>query len=170
MARTFADALLDAVRLINASGTTYAVSGSVARSLYGSPVMSKDVDILAEDAARIGDCLHPQFRRAAADAFQDASGFLVEVFEARTPVEREMLQRSQERPLGPERVRVLDPTDWAAVKLRYARQVPQERFKHLADVQAVAELEKYDCGRLRRLAADFGAERELQDAGVCPTS
>ena len=146
----------------------YAISGSIAKSLYGLPTISKDVDVLAEHTKPIAEQLHPQFTvLAEEDAYQDVSGFVVELFTARSSTEREMLDRAREHRLGPETVRVLDPTDWAAIKLRYAREVPPERLKHLGDVQAVAQVQAYDCARLRRLVKEFRAEREFTDAGVC---
>lgn len=46
MARTFADALQDALCALNEANVDYALSGGVAMALYGAPRFTKDVDVL----------------------------------------------------------------------------------------------------------------------------
>lgn len=147
MTRTFEDALLDAVQRVKKAETEYAISGGVAKGLYGAPAFTKDLDVLAKGARLLEHTLRPQFSLIAtgpgAEAYEDVSGFVVEVFDARSELEHEMLSRAEERALGEERVKVLHPTDWAAMKLREARISPVEAGRHLADVRTVHGLHRW---------------------------
>lgn len=172
MTRTFEDALLDAVQRVKKAGTEYAISGGVAKALYGAPAFTKDLDVLAREGPPLERALRPQFTLVASGpgpdaAYEDVTGFVVEVFEARTEVEREMLARAQDRALGPERVKVLEPTDWAAMKLREARLSPLEAERHLGDVRRVHALEPLDCVRLAALSKRLDAERQFKALGTC---
>lgn len=163
MARTFADALADAVRSIDGAGFRYAVSGGVAKALYGAPSFTKDLDLLVlADAKTVEAALRPTFTPVADDAFEDVSGFVVEVYVAASEEERAMLDRARRERLGPQEVWVLDPTDWAALKLREAVRVPVEADRHLADVRAVARLQAFDRLRLQALASRWGTEAMLR--------
>jgi hypothetical protein len=163
MVRTFADALLDIARRLNASGMLYAISGGVAKSLYGLPAMTKDVDVLAlADHDRFEAVFRPDFRLLASDAFEDASGFIVEFYPASSTWERAMLERAEERPLDGLQVKVLEPHDWAAVKLREARIAPTDALRHFADVREVAAFLRLDMHRLEQTAALVGAQAQFK--------
>lgn len=161
-ARTFADALLDVVQLLNSSRVPYALSGGVAMALYGLPRFTKDVDVLLLcEIDRIEDMFRPKFRRLAADVFEDVTGYVIEVYPAESRAERSMLDRARKSTLGPEPASVLDPTDWAALKLREARRAPVDADRHMADVRAVARIEPIDPVRLADVGSLLGIASDV---------
>lgn len=72
-----------------------------------------------------------------------------------------MLRRATPATLGETPVRVLDWIDWAALKLREARDAPVEAGRHLADVRQVDRLLKLDRARLAEVAAALGAAEQF---------
>lgn len=167
MARTFADALQDALRLLNSAGVRYAVSGGVAMGLYGLPRFTKDLDLLVlAEEKQIERALAPTFAPIFSDAFEDVSGFIVEAYLARTPLELAMLDRAREAPLGSQVVRVLDPVDWVGLKLREARRAPVEADRHLADVRAVVRELGLPPPAVRASAERLGAAEQYDLLGL----
>jgi hypothetical protein len=148
------------VQRLNASGERHAVSGRVAKALYGLPRFTKDLDVLVlADYERVRAILAPSFRTIAPDAFEGVTGYVIEFFPAKADWELEMLDRAKEHPLGTERVKVLDPHDWTALKLLESKRSPVESDRHLADAKQV--FLELDLERIARLAARVGAEAEF---------
>lgn len=177
------DLFLEFVRVFEALGLRYMVTGSVAATMYGEPRVTHDVDVVLElppDAANAVASSFPLERyycppkevilqealrrqRGHFNLISHETGFKADVYLANEdPLHHDALANRR-------RVRVEDTDVWIAPpeyvivrKLQFYREGRSE--KHLRDIAAVLRIsaELIDEDRIATWAAGLGLDREWQ--------
>lgn len=155
------DALKRAASALKEQGPRFALAGSYALWVHGSPEPAHDVDIAvaeedAEAAAATLAAVGFQIERTAEDWLFKAhrDGVCVDVLHRLNgiPVNRELLRHSEEHEVLAVRMPVLRPTDMVTVKLRSLSEHYCDFATLLPVVRAVRE--QLDWPRIRRDTAD----------------
>ena len=146
----YAQPLLDAVALFEELGIGYALVGGIAAMYYGRARFTEDVDFVAAwghmDLLRA----HPEemqkhhFDPTCAHKLYHASGVQVDIW--KDEHSDDIVRRAREVQLAGRVVRVIDPIDLIAMKLRAAR------LKDDYDISEIAAGTQIDESRLRSIA------------------
>lgn len=171
-------------RRLNALGTRYMVSVSVAASIYGAPRLTNDVDIVVAlgpaQIARLPEVFAesefycPPLEAVAEEAARDErghfniihhdTGFKADIYLAgRDPLHAWALARAQRLDLGGESLVVAPPEYVIVRKLEFYREGGSE--KHLADIGSILDVspDAIDRGELERMIAARGLKKVWRD-------
>lgn len=121
----YAQPLLDAVDLFESLGIDYALIGGIAAMYYGRSRFTEDVDFVAEPGHMLVLEQHPaemeqhHFEPTCTHKLYHQSGVQVDLWKDEHSAD--IIERSREVELAGRRIRMIDPTDLAAMKLRAGR-------------------------------------------------
>ena len=159
----------------------HALIGAMALSLYGIPRYTADIDLLAEQKNR--NTIKTLMSTLGFECFQDTEAFAqfdsemgvygkVDFMFVHTPEGAEILESAvivEDEYLGP--MPVIQPTDYAVLKLMAIANQPDRKYQDIADLQVLLKAEAagfipsvfhpVDTTRLLRFAKRFGVAEEL---------
>jgi hypothetical protein len=163
----------------------YAIGGSIASSIYGTPRFTQDADITVQSfssaAEQLYEILKSDFyisKEAVYQALQNKSSFniihLTTAFKIDIFIQKEdefqmqMLSRSRKLPLGKsaKKVSFVSPEDIILLKLDWFRQSGCDSERQLSDVRGVLAAQKgnLDFDYLKNWAAKLSLNELLQKA------